>query len=111
MNKALQFSLMVCAVVALSVPVEAQSKPPVDGQSKPHCHMLNGDGSHESRTAAKRIAKDNLNQKIANLKQKAPGPGKVKVTGKSTIKCSGSGCKASQKVCLTDYDCDPEDCG
>jgi hypothetical protein len=103
MNKALQFSLGVCAVVALSVVAEARPK-------KENCIDINGSGSGIFQDMAKNIAKDNLDQKIENLKQKAPGKVTVKGDVKST--CSGFDCKVSRKVCgpSIQRDCDPEDC-
>ena len=105
MYKALQFFLMVCAVVALSVPAEAIPK-----RTGQKCREISGSGSFIVPGVAKDIAKNNLQQKIENLKQKAPG--KVKVKGEAKSTCSGNDCKASQKVCLQDFDgCwDPEEC-
>lgn len=102
MNRTLQFSLGVCALVALSVPADARSKQ--------KCVEISGSGSFIFQDMAKETAKYNLNQKIETLKQKAPG--KVKVKGEAKSTCSGNDCKASQKVCLQDFDgCwDPEEC-
>jgi Spy/CpxP family protein refolding chaperone len=104
MKKVLRFSLVVCTVVALSAAAAAAPKKP------PGCRDFNGNGSDDSQVAARRAAKDDLNQKIANLKQKQPG--KVKLKGKAKIACSGNDCKVSQRICLTDFDnCpDPEEC-
>jgi hypothetical protein len=102
MNKALQFSLGVCAVVALSVVAEARPK-------KENCIEISGSGSGIFQDMAKNIAKDNLDQKIENLKQKA---GKVTVKGDVKSTCSGFDCKVSRRVCgpSIQRDCEPEDC-
>jgi hypothetical protein len=109
MNKALQFCLIVCAVVALSLPAEAG--PRRTGPQK--CREISGSGSFIVPGVAKDIATNNLQQKIENLKQKAPG--KVTVMGKAKSTCSGFDCKESHTVCMKpqsaggyDYCCGPD---
>jgi len=89
MNKALRVSLGVCALVALSVVAEAQSKQ--------KCGEIIGSGGLIFQDEA--TAKSDLKQKIDLLKQKTQGKVTIKGGVKST--CSDFGdCKVRQKVCI-----------
>jgi len=86
MNKALRVSLGVCALLALSVVAEAQSKQ--------KCGDIIGSG--RQNVAA---AKSDLKHKIGMLKKKTQGNVTIKGSVKST--CSdGGACKVRQKVCI-----------